>query len=145
MATEFRPDLGNTDAGDLRRFYALVSQCVGHKLDPEADRAYLSKPTDWLCRNSIRHMIRCRINDDRWVVMKRCLDEPELMRREILIASIKSRLGWVPNYSVIPAHDIRLREASTGHNCPILRGWEIKALVAIDAGDCASKTKRPQG
>lgn len=129
------PSAGNTDASDLRRFYSLISECTGRRLDPLTDPVRLSVANDWRARNASGYLILCRAVSGRCAIIKRCLDDPEYIRRELLVASVKSAIGWEPRYSVIEACGIVLRDAASGRNHPVLAGWEDKTSLVIDIGN----------
>ncbi|WKT58518.1 hypothetical protein QVH35_03800 [Candidatus Nitrosotenuis chungbukensis] len=128
------PQKEETSDIDAKFLYDLVSQCLGRKLDPCVDKLALSKP-DWNSRSAQLHTILCQINQDGYVMLKRCADNPCYIRREYVIAKIKEKIKWLPNYNGIKQSGIKLRVNSADNNCELLLGWENKEFVVIDIGN----------
>jgi len=115
---------------DAKKFYKIISDCIGKNLDPNQDEIFLSKP-EWSSR-SAKITVKCKINDDAYVILKRCADNPEFIRREHVIALAKSVIKWKPNYDVTKVNGIILRPTSSDKNCEILKGWENKTTLLIE-------------
>ena len=117
---------------DAQAFYSLVSQCTGITLNPEKDTILLSKP-EWGSRSAAQYTIKCQINgNEHHVIIKRCVDNPEFIRRENAICLIKRKMNWEPFYNVIKIDGIILRKISDDSNCAILSDWQGKICLVID-------------
>jgi|GEM_PF-3924695 len=117
---------------DAEIFYNLVSNATGLKLKKEKDTLFLNKP-DELSQNAKDYLIYCVINNTYKVAFKRCMDNPEFIRREKLVSNAKSIIE-LPNYNLFEITGIILR-VDTTTNCSILQGWENKTLLVIDYGN----------
>lgn len=120
---------------DALAFYEIISKCIGQKLDPAKDRIFIDKP-DTQSRSSGSHMLYCTINGSRRVALKRCYDNPEFMRRELVIADVKKKLG-LPYYNLFKIDGLKLRNSSTKNSCTLCQKWENKPLLVIDFGNPA--------
>jgi hypothetical protein len=118
---------------DAERLYNLLSQVSGLTLSCTTIPVSLRKP-DWGSRSSGSHMIICEIQGGRTVVLKRCADNPEYIRREVAVSQAKETLG-VPSYKVVRVEGLRLRQSGTEANCTMTSGWDGKPLAAIDYGN----------
>lgn len=116
---------------DAAKFYALISQCIDQPLDPSINRIKLSKP-EWGSRSSAKFIVKCEIDQDHFVILKRCVDNPEYLRREFVVGHAKKVLKWEPFYNVIKADRIQLRKIGSDTNCKILSDWGEKPTVIID-------------
>lgn len=122
-------------ARDLEDLFSAISKCIGRKVNSEEDSIHISKPNDWSTRSAAEHIVRCQINKDRYVILKRCADNPEFIRREEIIAQAKCKLKWVPAYSVVKIQGIKLRSTKNGENYELAKGWEDKTILVIDIGN----------
>ena len=120
---------------DVKSLFVSISECVGRKLDPSIDSIHMSKPDDWLTRSSARHILRCKISEDRYVMLKRCSDNPDFIRREEIVAQAKSKLNWDPNYSVVKIQEMKLRNSSNGKSFEPLKDWNNKTILVVDIGN----------
>ena len=124
---------------DARIFYGLMSTVTGQNLDFQKDRILIKKPSD-PSQNSRKYLILCEINGSRVVGIKRCMDNPEYLRREVAVDNAKRLLGF-PSYAILTSTGISLRGKSTGKNCMIFEGWESKELLVIDFGNLRNMKK----
>lgn len=129
---------------DAVRFYEMISSVIGDTLSPTADTIVLMQ-MDKHSRSSQSHMILCKIKEDRYVVLKRCFDNLEFIRREAIIAEAKKRLGF-PSYGVLPINGLSLRSFSTSESSQLTKGWGQKSILVIDYGNyksCKNLTELP--
>lgn len=118
---------------DALVFYEIISKCIGQKLDPTKDRIFVDKP-DTQSRSSGSHMLYCTINGSRRVALKRCYDNSEFLRRELVIADAKRKLMF-PSYNMFKIDGLKLRNTLTKNSCTLTQGWENKPLLVIDFGN----------
>ena len=124
---------------DAEVFYGLMSTVTDQKLDSRKDRILIKKPSD-PSQNSREHLILCEINGNRVIGIKRCMDNPEYLRREVAVDNAKRLLGF-PSYAILKSTGISLRDESTGENCMIFEGWKSKELLIIDFGNLGGMKK----
>jgi len=115
------------------KFYRQISYCIGKSLDPKKDNIVITKPP-WSSRSAAAHMLLCIVKENRYVALKRCVDNPEYIRREFAIAVAKTQFGF-PSYNVIKIDGLILQHPTTGANCDLLKGWEHQTILLIDFGD----------
>ena len=127
------PKLETLVEQDAEVFYNLMSMVIGQNLDSRKDRILIKKPSD-PSQNSRKYLILCEINGNRVIGIKRCMDSPEYLRREVAVDNAKRLLGF-PSYEILRSTGILLRDKSTGKNCMIFEGWESKDLLIIDFGN----------
>lgn len=130
MNSIITPDREEIRDDDAIEFYELMSVCIGATLDPEKNKIALEKPSD-PSRNARDFLIVCKINNIRVVILKRCKDNPEYIRRELAIAIAKIEFDF-PFYIILGKNGIKLRLNSKNKNCKIFSGWENKHMLVID-------------
>jgi hypothetical protein len=122
---------------DAVLFYSLLSDVTNLAVEPSKDTVHVRKPTVG-SRSAGRHILICVIRDDRYVCLKRCVDSPDYLRREVAVANARQVVGF-PHYKVIPAQSIKLRNSQTRNDTELTQGWDNKPLVAIDFGPQRTK------
>jgi len=119
---------------DAKKFYEILSKCIGKTLNPATDTIFIHKPP-WGTRNTSQNqLLLCKINDSQYVGLKRCADNPEYMRRELSVARAKQRLNFL-DYNMIETKGLILRDKTTDTNYKLLRGWETVKFLVIDFGN----------
>ena len=118
---------------DAEIFCGLLATVTGKKIDSKKDRILIKKPSD-PSQNSERYLILCEINRNRVIGIKRCMDNPEYLRREVAIDNAKRVLEF-PAYQILANTGISLRDKSSKKNCMVFEGWENKELLLIDFGN----------
>ena len=117
---------------DLDGLYELLSRVLLLKVNRSEYGIALKKP-EWQSRSSGAHMVVCEINGERRVVFKRCYDNPDFIRREIMISEAKKMLH-LPMYGLEYVNGLKLRSPATGRNSSLIEGWDDKNFIAIDFG-----------
>ena len=118
---------------DAEILCGLLATITGKKIDSKKDRILIKKPSD-PSQNSEKYLILCEINRNRVIGIKRCMDNPEYLRREVAIDNAKRVLEF-PAYRILANTGISLRDKSSKRNCVIFEGWENKELLLIDFGN----------
>lgn len=119
---------------DAVNFYEIISICIGTTLDPTKDRIVLSLPKEQTRNSKRNHLIYCLINTDRKVALKRCSDNMDYLRAEIVIGLAKNVID-LPRYTIFRQDGIILRNKKTEKNCSILKEWGKKLFLVIDYGN----------
>lgn len=109
-----------------------LSEVIGEQIDPASTKVSLARP-DKGSRSAAAHLLLCRIGNDRVVGLKRCYDNPEFIRRELVVAEAK-KLVSLPRYGVNALCGIKLDGTSGVANWELAAGWEDKMVLLIDYG-----------
>lgn len=111
----------------------MISECIDKELDPEQDRILIFKPNEHTRNTQHNELLYCLINKDRKVALKRCSDNSEYLRRELVIDSAKRALN-LPRYTIKQESNVSLTLINSKQNCSLLSGWENKKFLVIDYG-----------
>lgn len=122
---------------DVVKFYNLISYCISKKLSITENRIYLLK-VHWNSHNS-RNSVLCKIDDDRYVCLKKYDDDiSNSIRQELITAQLKQKVDF-PYYNVIKSSNLFLRRKISQKNHEFFNGWEQKDFLIIDFGNANSK------
>jgi len=113
---------------DAIKFYDLISTCISEKLNLEKDKIIIYRP-DWTSAN-VNNSIICKINQNRYVVIKKSMSLQKI-RREEIISKIKKTLGFL-SYNVFVADGLILRTVQTNVNCNLFKGWDNEKILLVD-------------
>ena len=116
---------------DAIKFYDLISTCISEKLNIEKDKITIYRP-DWTSAN-VNNSIICKINQNRYVVIKKSMQLLKI-RREEIISKIKKTIGF-SSYNVFVADGLILRIVQTNFNCNLLKGWDNEKILLVDFGN----------
>lgn len=131
------------DDFDVGNFYSILTSVIGTRLELPRDRTLLLRPFETKPAQESQNaysgnLIHCIINLSRDVILKRCMENSEYLRRELLVAEARAKSGF-NHYNVQRATNLVLRDSNSRSNFEIVRGWESSTYLAIDAGDLFSK------
>ena len=127
------PNSENISDKDAINFYKLISTVTQLELEPKTDKIILKKP-ERSSQNAKKYFVLCDINKNRRVGIKRCMDNSQYLRREIIINEAKKITGF-PTYSILSTKGIILQLESKEKNCIIFENWENKDLIIMDFGN----------
>jgi hypothetical protein len=125
---------------DVGKLCSTLSSVIGgYSLDPSQDRILLLRPSEINPAPESQNarsgnLVHCIVNLRRDIMLKRCMNNAEFVRRELLVAGVRSKSGF-PHYNVQLFTNLLLRDSATGFNYDIVRGWDSCTYLAIDCGE----------
>ena len=125
-------DSGRIWDKDIEPLYRIVSDCIQMSLSQESDELILEYSKERSHNANEGMLLECTVNGIHRAGIKRCMDNSEYLRREVIIDQAKKALGF-PSYTILKCRGIRLYLGDVTEKKPLTE-WQDKEVLFIDFG-----------